>query len=374
MFLSSQLKLTILTVWQCIDFLTFGFTLALALHNIVKYLIFQNRWNNLYLCMFYALTTLVSATRLYYFYCEYRAHNEEVEEDAYAWQRRTACISMLAFLLKSFLGTFQVGGMIEVCIRVKESKQLMSERKAKNLTILNRTLMYIGILLFLVAGGFNLFYVYHGANTEFRYRYYLTYNPTVLITLSVALCVASIVLVYNVRRHFPVGLKEEARRVQIINVVFTVTYMTRALTFMVTHFFVKKFKDEFTIYLIYYVGYNIWDVFPLTLIMYYHHVHFAVRESRETIMLGLCESVLSRAASEVESTVYRNSIPGNYSALPAPAPEETSTLGKSQRRVVSSTIQDPTERESESESEVGNRLDRRSATGEPCNGDPLLQE
>jgi len=204
----------------------------------------------------------------------------------------------------------------------------------------------------------------------------LYYNPTVLITLSIALCTASIVLVYNVRRHFPVGLKEEARRVQTINVVFTVTYITRALTFVATHFFFRKISHDFSIPLIYYLGYNIWDVFPLTLIMYYHHVHFAAQESRDTLMLGLRESVVSRAPSECESTVYRNSIPGNYSVLPAPAPEETSTLDKSLRRVVSSTIQDPTERESESESEseVGNRLDRRSATDEPSNGDPLLQK
>ena len=40
MFLSSQVKLMILTVWQCIDFLTFCFTFAFALNNIVKYLIF----------------------------------------------------------------------------------------------------------------------------------------------------------------------------------------------------------------------------------------------------------------------------------------------------------------------------------------------
>ena len=78
-------------------------------------------------------------------------------------------MASLAFLFKSLLGTFQVGGMIEVCIRVKEAKQMMSERKAKNLTRLNRVLMFLGIFMFLVAGVLNVLFVYQlyeGVNSD----------------------------------------------------------------------------------------------------------------------------------------------------------------------------------------------------------------
>jgi len=38
----------ILMAWQWIDFTTYGFTLAFAVHNTVRYLIMQGRWNNIY--------------------------------------------------------------------------------------------------------------------------------------------------------------------------------------------------------------------------------------------------------------------------------------------------------------------------------------
>jgi len=65
----------------------------------------------------------------------------------------------------------------------------------------------------------------------------MLYTPSILIVQSIALSTASIVLVVTVRRHFPVGLKKEASRVQTINIVFTVAYLTRAVTFIVLHFF-----------------------------------------------------------------------------------------------------------------------------------------
>jgi len=36
--------------------------------------------------MFYVLTTLVTAARLYYFYCEYHATHEELGEDELIWR------------------------------------------------------------------------------------------------------------------------------------------------------------------------------------------------------------------------------------------------------------------------------------------------
>jgi len=107
------------------------------------------------------------------------------------------------------------------------------------------------------------------------------YTPSVLLFLSTSLCTASVYLVINVRSHFPVGLKAEACRVQTINIVFTVAYLTRALTFIVTDYINPYADPEFAEYLTYYIGYNFWDVVPLTLIMSYHYQHFLSESTAE---------------------------------------------------------------------------------------------
>jgi len=141
---------------------------------------------------------------------------------------------------------------------------------------------------------------------EWEGIYFAIYTPLDLFLLSIALCISSIVLVVNVRRHFPVGLKDEACRVQTINIIFTVTYLTRAITFIATHYFFANSNAAFSIPLTYYIGYIFWDVIPLILIMSYHYKNFMSETRRSTLLeRNLQESIINSSpggVSEAGST------------------------------------------------------------------------
>jgi len=61
------------------------------------------------------------------------------------------------------------------------------------------------------------------------------YSPLILFLLSAGLSIASILVVVTVRRYFDSRLKEEACRVQTINIVFTSAFITRGIIYIVTH-------------------------------------------------------------------------------------------------------------------------------------------
>ena len=59
----------------------------------------------------------------------------------------------------------------------------------------------------------------------------------------------------------------EAGRIRTIFLVFTLTYVSRAVVFLLATYKVIEFYNFF---IIYDVCFNIWDILPLTLIMIYH--------------------------------------------------------------------------------------------------------
>ena len=99
-------KFRALTAWQWIDFVTFGVMLGLALHNSVRYLVIQGRWNNIYLVAFYTLTILVAIIRMYYFFCEFKLFR--TEEANNIWFKQASALNSVTFSLTSLLCAFQV--------------------------------------------------------------------------------------------------------------------------------------------------------------------------------------------------------------------------------------------------------------------------
>ena len=53
-----------LIAWDSIDIVTYGLTLAYAIHNTYKFLYLQGRWNTFFLTGFYVLTVLICLSRI----------------------------------------------------------------------------------------------------------------------------------------------------------------------------------------------------------------------------------------------------------------------------------------------------------------------
>jgi len=60
----SEITVTVAVCW--FDIASYGFVLVFAVHNSVRYLIRQKRWDNVFLLAFYVLTILIAIFRLIY--------------------------------------------------------------------------------------------------------------------------------------------------------------------------------------------------------------------------------------------------------------------------------------------------------------------
>jgi len=259
--------------------------LAFACRNCWKHLLVQGRWTNVYLTAFYSLTIMCAVTRMLYFYSElviiFNPSEHRLTEN-----RISLYTSGLALTLQAILGACQVGQMVELGIRVQLSVRVIDEQTLKKKVMINRIFLCLSILLLLVAFGIEVKATYDMIEESYQVPaweidWITFFEPVTLITLSVFLCSASIYLVCIVKR-YPVGLKAEACRVQTIFIVFTVAYLTRAVTFAVVHFVFEFSNPHFEISLIYYIGYNFWDVVPLTIIMIFHYRNFVPKERSQS--------------------------------------------------------------------------------------------
>jgi len=80
-----------------------------------------------------------------------------------------------------------------------------------------------------------------------------------------------------------------------------VANLTRGLTYVLTH---TKWPDAYKGYtgrLIYYIGFNFWDVIPLSLIMTYHYQHF-LYESSEDAEESVSETTTEESSSPSASS------------------------------------------------------------------------
>ena len=70
----------------------------------------------------------------------------------------------------------------------------------------------------------------------------------------------------------------EAARVKTIFLVFILSYISRAVLYVIQAIFID---EPLNVILIFYVFYNIWDVVPLTLIMHYHHTCYEAQQATQ---------------------------------------------------------------------------------------------
>jgi len=98
--------------------------------------------------------------------------------------------------------------------------------------------------------------------------------------LAIGLCVACTCLIIRMNKYFPRSLKDEGCRIKTIFLVFTISYLTKAVLSLVLP--IADYYDKISIFanqFTYEIGYNFWDVVPLTLIMMYHYKCFPTGSS-----------------------------------------------------------------------------------------------
>jgi len=90
------------------------------------------------------------------------------------------------------------------------------------------------------------------ATTDWEKFFYLNFPPTIFSVLSIGLTVACACLIVRMNKYFDRSLKDEVCRIKTIFLVFTVSYLTRAIVYFV----LPRYKPSFLIKnLIFDVGY-----------------------------------------------------------------------------------------------------------------------
>jgi len=100
--------------------------------------------------------------------------------------------------------------------------------------------------------------------------------PFDYFSVSIGLCIASIDLLINMHKHFAKELQDEARRIKIIFLVLTSSYVSRAVVNILVS--VGVIKHDWLVDLVMYI---FWDIIPLSLIMYYHHAAFTAEIKKD---------------------------------------------------------------------------------------------
>jgi len=225
----------VLVAGCCIDLATYTFVLGLSLNNAVKFLVVQARWKTFYLTGFYALTFLVTLGRIVYFYSSLRILLAEYQDPV--WTRNVYYFyycDNIALTSKAALGLFQIGSMIDLAIHVKLTAEKMDHSKAQTqkdatkmmVCIVSLPLISVGMLRAMIESDS----VFAPEKlTDARIIFWNSVPPTTFLGLSIGLTVACIWLMVRMKRYFPRSLKDEGCRIKTIFIVFTVSYMIRAI-------------------------------------------------------------------------------------------------------------------------------------------------
>ena len=95
-----------------------------------------------------------------------------------------------------------------------------------------------------------------------------------LIFISLVLTFAYCYLSVNIKQHFARELKDEGNRIEAIFVFFSLSYISRAVVYLLQRFMVIKH-----VAVVYHIMYFFWDVPPLSLIMRFHYQCFKAQEA-----------------------------------------------------------------------------------------------
>jgi len=184
------------------------------------------------------------------------------------------------------LGLFQIGAMNELSIRLKQAAALLSDQGARKHLRVNQVIISLMALVYITVGYFEYVNFVELIDNwsdlgppPKRLKAYNWITPSVLLSISLGLTVSVAYLFVQIHRHFNRQvMMAEAARVRTIFLVFILTYISRAIIYLIQMVYIKKPANTA---LVYYVFYNIWDVVPLMLIMHYHYTCYEAQETTE---------------------------------------------------------------------------------------------
>ena len=100
-----------------------------------------------------------------------------------------------------------------------------------------------------------------------------TIFPCELIVTSISLASAYYYLSANIEQHFAKELKGEGKKIKGIFVLFSLSYISRAVVYLLIP--IKVIKHTLAVY---HIMFFFWDVLPLSSIMFYHLKTFQAEE------------------------------------------------------------------------------------------------
>jgi len=112
-----------------------------------------------------------------------------------------------------------------------------------------------------------------------------------MFLLSVSLGTAYIYLSMNIKQHFAKELQDEGKKIKAVFVLFSLSYMSRAVVYLLSEFEVINHRAAVS-----YIMYFFWDVIPLSSIMIYHLKAFRAeeKESKKPVTDWTRQSTSSR--------------------------------------------------------------------------------
>ena len=262
-----------LTSLDIFNIVTYSFVLLFASYMIVKYLILEKK-DITYLVAYYSLTVALAISKICYFIIQLTN-----KEGHLYMEYLNDLSSRVGPQFKVLIGLIQVAIMVELGIQVKMSARRMTqeeaEKKIKNL----RCGFKLASAFFSIVGIFDVYnnfydntYIVPDPKQWHRILYY-TIFPSELVLISISLTIAYCYLSVNIKEHFAEQLQDEGKRIRAIFVFFSLSYISRAVVYILSQVFKKKYEEA-----VYDVLYFFWDVLPLSLIMSFHYKCFKAQE------------------------------------------------------------------------------------------------
>jgi len=211
---------------------------------------------------FYALTSITAVSRIAFLIT------------SSVW---VTCVSdRMAVSSKLILELFQIAAMAELSIHIKVSAYKLSPEEASKKLYWVKFWLTVAVVFYLALNLFEAFAYYFFLSAYLQQRdapKWKMVNTIILpfdyFSVSIGLCIVSIDLLVNMHKHFAEELQTEARRLKVIFLVLTGSYVSRAVVNLLA-----SAEVIFHYYLVNCVMYILWDIVPLSLIMYYHHRAF----------------------------------------------------------------------------------------------------
>jgi len=163
--------------------------------------------------------------------------------------------------------------MTELAIHVKVSADYMSPEKAIRQKNWIKLTVCIVACLCLLGGLLQAIIANHmlvDKVPNWQVVFKKSFTPIVFTLLTIGLSVTCAFLMFRMRKYFDKSLAEEVCRIKTIFVVFTIGYFSRAVTFAVLEIYDSKNIPYLVEQLTWFIGFNFWDVIPLTMIMVFH--------------------------------------------------------------------------------------------------------